>query len=158
MRTLGVEQRQARRGDDSGNAVRAINEPDKEELGSSDLRRRHRRLLPLLRPPTDLRGSTEPFASLTSSGGSVLEQLAKAAHVMPTPGLRQNRRPNMNGMAIMAERKCKDHDPSFTVYDYPEGKRRYVVTSGFPENGRSLVELLLRLILSETGSTNISDK
>lgn len=35
------------------------------------------------------------------------------------------------------------------VYDYPDQKRRYVVASVYPDNGRPLAETLLRLILSE---------
>ncbi len=42
-----------------------------------------------------------------------------------------------------------DQSPSSNVYDYPDQKRRYVVVSVYPDNGRSLAETLLRLILSD---------
>ena len=44
------------------------------------------KLDPLLRPPTDLRGSTESFASFTNSGDPVLGQPSKAACIVPVVG------------------------------------------------------------------------
>lgn len=47
------------------------------------------------------------------------------------------------------ENDSKNQTPSSNVYNYPEQKRRYVVASVYHDNGKTLAETLLRLILSE---------
>ena len=115
----------------------------------SDLRRPRRQFDLLLRPPTDLRGSTTVYASLTSSGIAVLGQPAKAACVVPVA------RDERIWQQISSEESMKNtrsehvsNPASVKVYEL-KGRRFVVDTTYQNNNGLPLSQILLRCMVND---------